>query len=122
METKFIAYYRVSTKRQNLGLDAQQATVTNYVRSNGGVIVASFQEKESGKNNSRPQLAAALAECKRTGSTLLIAKLDRLSRDIAFIFTLQKNGVDFQACDLHVFNTLSLAVFAGLAQQERELI
>ena len=122
METKFIAYYRVSTKRQNLGLDAQQATVTNYVRSNGGVIVASFQEKESGKNNSRPQLAAALAECKRTGSTLLIAKLDRLSRDIAFIFTLQKNGVDFQARGLPVFNTLSLAVFAGLAQQERELI
>ena len=122
METKYIAYYRVSTKRQNLGLDAQQATVTNYVRTNGGVIVASFQEKESGKNNSRPQLAAALAECKRTGSTLLIAKLDRLSRDIAFIFTLQKNGVEFQACDLPVFNTLSLAVFAGLAQQERELI
>ena len=88
METKFIAYYRVSTKRQNLGLDAQQATVTNYVRTNGGVIVSSYQEKESGKNNSRPQLSAALAECKRTGSTLLIAKLDRLSRDIAFIFTL----------------------------------
>lgn len=122
METKFIAYYRVSTKRQNLGLDAQQATVTNYVRTKGGVIVSSYQEKESGKNDNRPQLSAALAECKRTGATLLIAKLDRLSRKVSFVFTLRDSGVKFVATDLPQFNTMTLAVFIGLAQQERELI
>lgn len=118
----YIAYYRVSTKRQNLGLDAQRQMINNYINSNGGVVVSEYQEKESGKNDNRPQLTAALAECKRTGATLLIAKLDRLSRKVSFVFALKDSGVKFVATDLPQFNTMTLAVFVGLAQQERELI
>ncbi len=121
MET-YIAYYRVSTKRQNLGLEAQRAMIANYIHSNGGMVRSSYEEKESGKNDHRPQLKAALDECKRTGATLLIAKLDRLSRKVSFVFALKDAGVRFVATDLPQFNTMTLAVFCGLAQQERELI
>lgn len=120
--TNYISYFRVSTKRQNLGLDAQRTMIENYINSNGGVVISEYQEKESGKNDHRPQLTAALAECKRTGATLLIAKLDRLSRKVSFVFTLKDSGVKFVATDLPQFNTMTLAVFCGLAQQERELI
>lgn len=120
--TNYIAYYRVSTKRQNLGIDAQRTMIENYIKSNGGVVLGEYQEKESGKDDNRPQLSAALAECKRTGATLLIAKLDRLSRKVSFVFTLKDSGVKFVATDLPQFNTMTLAVFCGLAQQERELI
>jgi len=118
----YISYYRVSTKRQNLGLDAQRTMISNYISTNGGVVISEYQEKESGKNDNRPQLMAALAECKRTGATLLIAKLDRLSRKVSFVFALRDSGVKFLACDLPQFNVLTLAVFVGLAEQERELI
>ena len=70
--TNYIAYFRVSTKRQNLGIDAQRTMISNYISTNGGVVINEYQEKESGKNDNRPQLSAALAECKRTGATLLI--------------------------------------------------
>lgn len=120
--THFISYLRVSTKRQNLGLDAQRTMIQNYISANGGEVISEYQEKESGKNDNRPQLAAALAECRRTGATLLIAKLDRLSRKVSFVFALRDAGVKFVACDLLEFNTLSLAIFCGLAQRERELI
>lgn len=119
---KFIAYYRVSTKKQSLGLDAQQVTVNNYIASNDGELIAEYSEKESGKHDHRIELTNAIEECKRTGATLIIAKLDRLSRNITFIFTLRDSGVDFLACDLPQFNTLTLAIFSALAQQERELI
>lgn len=117
----YISYIRVSTKRQNLGLDAQRTMIDNYIKSNGGVVINEYQEKESGKNDNRPQLSAALADCKRTGATLLIAKLDRLSRKVSFVFALKDSGVRFVATDLPQFNTMTLAVFCGLAQQEREL-
>lgn len=120
--TNYIAYYRVSTKRQNLGLDAQREMINRYIDGNDGKVIAEYQEKESGKNDNRPQLTAALAECKRTGATLLIAKLDRLSRKVSFVFALKDSGVKFVATDLPQFNTMTLAVFCGLAQQERELI
>ena len=119
---KFICYLRVSTKRQNLGIDAQRAMIDNYIKLNDGMVLSEYQEKESGKNDNRPQLAAALNECKRTGATLLIAKLDRLSRKVSFVFQLKDSGVKFVATDLPQFNTMTLAVFCGLAQQERELI
>ena len=119
---KFVAYYRVSTKRKSLGLDAQRSTVTKFVANNGGSVVAEFSEKESGRCSSRPQLQNALERCKETGATLLIAKLDRLSRNVSFIFALKDKGCNFVACDLPEFNTLTLAIFAGLAQQEAELI
>ncbi len=119
---KFIAYYRVSTAKQDLGLEAQREIVSQWINSKGGTLIASYSEKESGKRNDRPELEKALAECRRESATLLIAKLDRLSRNIAFIFELKESGVDFQSCDLPDFNTLTLGIFATMAQYERELI
>jgi DNA invertase Pin-like site-specific DNA recombinase len=118
---KYVAYYRVSTVKQGqsgLGLEAQKASVTNFVKS-GSDIVAEFIEVESGKNNSRTQLALAIAETRAAGATLLIAKLDRLSRDAAYILTLD---VPFVAVDMPELNTLTKGIFASMAQHERELI
>jgi len=119
---KYIAYYRVSTKRQNLGLDAQRNTVLNYIASVNGDLITSFEEKESGKNNTRSELHKAIAECKRINATLIIAKLDRLSRNVSFIFTLKDSGVNFFCCDIPECNTLTLGIFATIAQSERETI
>ncbi len=120
---KYVAYYRVSTKRQGLGLEAQQSTVEAYLNTIvDSTIIAEYSEKESGKDDNRVQLQNALDLCKRENATLIIAKLDRLSRNVSFIFALKDSNVDFLACDLPQFNTLTLAVFAALAQQERELI
>lgn len=119
---KFIAYYRVSTKRQGLGLDAQKSVVESYVSSVGGTLVGEFAEKESGKSNKRVELMKALAECKKEGATLIIAKLDRLSRNVSFIFALRDSGVNFYCCDIPELNTLNLGIFATIAQYERELI
>ena len=119
---KYIAYYRVSTKRQNLGLDAQRNTVLNYIASVNGDLITSFEEKESGKNNTRSELHKAIAECKRINATLIIAKLDRLSRNVSFIFTLKDSGVNFFCCDIPECNTLTLGIFASIAQSERETI
>lgn len=120
---KYIAYYRVSTQRQSLGLKAQQANVSNFIQSNiDSILISEYSEKESGKSNSRIELNKALYECKQQNATLIIAKLDRLSRNISFVFDLKQSGIEFLALDLPQFNTLTLAVFMGLAQQERELI
>ena len=121
--TNYIAYYRVSTNKQNLGLEAQRTSVANYLNNiEGASLIAEYSEHESGKQDNRTELHNAIAECKRTNSTLIIAKLDRLSRNVSFVFSLKDSGVDFIACDLPQFNTLTLAIFVGLAQQERELI
>lgn len=119
---RYIAYYRVSTRVQGesgLGLDGQRMAVTNFVR---GPVVAEFTEVESGKNNQRVQLAAAIDWAKREGAVLVIAKLDRLSRNASFIFTLSDSGVNFQCVDMPDANTLTIGIFATLAQHERELI
>lgn len=121
---KFISYYRVSTKRQGesgLGLEAQQATVKAFLKP-GDSLVAEFVEVESGKRNDRPKLMEAIDLAKRESATLLIAKLDRLSRNAAFIFALRDSAVEFKACDLPDANTLTVGIFAVLAQHERELI
>lgn len=119
---QFIAYYRVSTKKQNLGLDAQQKTVNDYIQSVNGDLIAEYSEKESGKNDQRTELNKAIQECKQTGATLVIAKLDRLSRNVSFIFALKDSGVNFFCCDLPEMNTMTLGIFASIAQHERELI
>jgi DNA invertase Pin-like site-specific DNA recombinase len=119
---KYVAYYRVSTKSQGdsgLGLEAQRSAVAGFVR---GPLVAEFTEIESGKNNQRIQLAAAIDRAKREGAVLVIAKLDRLSRNASFIFTLRDSGVNFQCVDMPDANTLTIGIFATLAQHERELI
>lgn len=120
---KYIAYYRVSTRKQSLGIEAQRSTVEAYLSNiQDANLMAEYEEKESGKDNNRVQLNEAIAQCKRDNATLVIAKLDRLSRNVSFIFALRDANVDFIACDLPEFNSLTLAIFAGLAQQERELI
>ena len=119
---KYVAYYRVSTRGQGesgLGLVAQQASVAGFVQ---GSIVAEFTEVESGKNNQRVQLALAIDRAKKENAVLVIAKLDRLSRNASFIFTLRDSGVNFQCVDMPDANTLTIGIFATLAQHERELI
>lgn len=117
---KYVAYYRVSTGAQSLGLDAQRARVIQFAA--GRPIVSEFTEKLSGKDDARPELAAAIAKAELEGATLVVAKLDRLSRSVAFLFELKSRGVDFAVVDMPELNSLTLGIFAGLAQHERELI
>lgn len=117
----YIAYYRVSTERQGasgLGLEAQQAAVKQYADG----IIHSFTEIESGKIDERPQLQAAIAMCKATGAALLIAKIDRLSRQAAFLLTLRDSGVQIVAADMPHAGTLEFGIRAVVAQHEREEI
>lgn len=121
-QTRYVAYYRVSTKRQGesgLGLEAQRSAVAGFVK---GPILAEYTEVESGKNNQREQLALAIDCAKKNTATLVIAKLDRLSRNASFIFALRDSGVQFQCVDMPDANTLTVGIFATLAQHERELI
>ncbi|HZV03866.1 MAG TPA: recombinase family protein [Gemmataceae bacterium] len=124
--TKFVAYLRVSTARQGrsgLGLEAQREAVRSFVVSRAGKIIApEFLETESGKRNDRPQLQAALARCRATGATLVVAKLDRLSRNAAFLLTLRDSAVPFVAADMPEANTLTIGILAVVAQAEREAI
>jgi DNA invertase Pin-like site-specific DNA recombinase len=123
---KFLAYLRVSTARQGrsgLGLEAQREAVRTFVEGRAGKIIApEFVETESGKRNDRPQLQAALSRCKATGATLVVAKLDRLSRNAAFLLTLRDSGVPFVAADMPEANTLTIGILAVVAQAEREAI
>lgn len=122
---KFVTYQRVSTDRQGqsgLGLEAQRAACLSYLNGGAWELVAEFVEVESGAKADRPQLAAAIAECKRTGSTLLIAKLDRLSRDAHFLLGLEKAGVEFVACDMPHANKLTIGIMALVAEEERRAI
>ncbi|HET9504896.1 MAG TPA: recombinase family protein [Hymenobacter sp.] len=120
----YTPYYRVSTQKQGssgLGLAAQRAAVLAFV-ADPSQLGGEFVEIESGKKNQRPQLLAAIAEARRAGSTLLIAKLDRLSRNAGFIFALRDSGVEFVCCDMPDANTLTVGLFAVIAQHEREMI
>lgn len=119
---KYVAYYRVSTKRQNLGLDAQRNTVINYINNIGGSLINSYEEKESGKCNNRIELTKAIDYCKVNNATLVIAKLDRLSRNVSFIFALKDANIKFYCCDIPELSTLTLGIFATIAQSERETI
>jgi DNA invertase Pin-like site-specific DNA recombinase len=119
----FVAYYRVSTDRQGqsgLGLDAQRAAVAGFVGARE--LVAEFTEVESGKRKDRPQLAAALELCRRQRTMLVIAKLDRLARNVAFIANLMESGVEFVAVDMPSTNKLTLHILAAVAEHEREMI
>jgi DNA invertase Pin-like site-specific DNA recombinase len=120
---KYVAYYRVSTTKQGqsgLGLEAQRNTVLNYIGNNE--LVGEFTEIESGKSNNRTELNNALDLAKKEQATLVIAKLDRLSRNLTFISTLMDNKVKFVAVDMPEANEFTIHIFAALAQQERKMI
>lgn len=122
--TDYVAYYRVSTDKQGksgLGLDAQRQAVADFVAGRGE-IVREFTEVESGRKNDRPQLAAALAVCKQRRARLIIAKLDRLARNVHFISGLMESGVDFVAVDMPEANRLTIHILAAVAEHEREMI
>lgn len=121
---KFVTYLRVSTERQGqsgLGLEAQRAAVAAHVLGRGEVV-AEFVEVESGKRADRPELARALAEAKRAGAVLLIAKLDRLARNVAFIANLLESGVEVTAADMPEANRFVLHIMAAVAEQEGRAI
>src|SRR5215468_8873363 len=122
---KFVVYFRVSTDKQGksgLGLDAQRHAVQQYLNGGTWSLVGEFTEVESGKRNERPELEKALAVCKRQKAKLVIAKLDRLSRNLAFIATLMDSGVEFVAVDNPHANKLTVHILAAVAQHEREMI
>jgi DNA invertase Pin-like site-specific DNA recombinase len=122
--TLFVTYYRVSTDRQGqsaLGLDAQRAAVAAYVAGRGD-LVAEFTEVESGRRNDRPELHRALDLCREKRAILVIAKLDRLARSVAFISNLMDSGVEFVAVDMPSANRLTLHILAAVAEHEREMI
>ncbi len=125
MPCRLVAYHRVSTGRQGrsaLGLAAQEEAIKALARDRGSDVVASFTEVESGKRLDRPELLKALQLARLTGATLAIARLDRLSRNAAFLLTLRDSGVRFIAADMPEANDLTVGIMALVAQQEREAI
>jgi DNA invertase Pin-like site-specific DNA recombinase len=123
--TGFIAYYRVSTDRQGrsgLGLEAPRAAVVRYLAGIGGILIAEHTEVETGRRNDRPELQKALAVSRKHKARLVIAKLDRLSRNVAFIAALMDAGVEFVACDNPHATRLTLHILAAVAEHEREMV
>lgn len=122
---RFVSYFRVSTVRQGvsgLGLEAQQKAVADYLNGGNWNVLASFTEVESGRKNDRAELAKALAHCRLTGATLVIAKLDRLARDAYFLLGLQQAGVEFVAADMPFANRLTVGIMALVAEEEAKAI
>lgn len=120
-----VPYYRVSTVRQGnsgLGLDAQRASVESYRRSVGGDVIREFTEVESGKKSSRPKIREAIALCKETGATLVVGKLDRLARSVAFTSALMESGIEFIACDCPSANKMTVHILSAVAENEAHLI
>jgi DNA invertase Pin-like site-specific DNA recombinase len=122
---KFVAYYRVSTQRQGrsgLGLEAQHEQVHTYLDGGDWQLVAEFTEVESGKRSDRPEFAKALAACRLHRATLVIAKLDRLSRNVHFVSSLMESGVEFVAVDFPQANKLTIHIIAAVAEHEAAMI
>lgn len=125
MNNQYVAYYRVSTQRQNashLGMEAQKKMCNDFVTAKSGVIVKEFEDVESGKSQTRQGLWSAIEFCKANNMPLVIAKLDRLARNVEFTFRIINTGVEIHFTDMPMVNTMILGVFASVAQYERELI
>jgi DNA invertase Pin-like site-specific DNA recombinase len=121
----FISYLRVSTARQGksgLGLEAQRKAVADYLNGGNWQLLAEMVEVESGKKSDRPVLQEAIDLSKATGATLVVAKIDRLTRDAAFLLSLRDAGIDFVAADMPDANRLTVGIMALVAEQEREAI
>jgi len=122
---KYVAYYRVSTAKQGItgfGMEAQQHAVENFLAGKDAVLINQYREMESGAKNDRPELHKALRKCRLTGATLLIAKLDRLSRNRRFLMDLADSSINFVCCDMPEANNLTVGLLACLADYERQLI
>src|SRR5919107_4586224 len=122
---RFVAYYRVSTDKQGrsgLGLEAQRDAVRCYLNGGNWTLADAVTEVESGKRNDRPELDRALALCRLYGATLVVAKLDRLARNVAFISKLMESGVDFVAVDFPQANRLTVHILAAVAEHEAAMI
>ena len=118
---KLVAYYRVSTKgqeRSGLGLEAQRTAVAEYARQTGGAVIAEYTETETGKTSDRPNLAEAIGHTRLSAATLVIAKLDRLARNVHFTSGLMESGVEFVACDNPDANKLTIHLLAAMAEHE----
>ncbi|WP_419830605.1 recombinase family protein [Methylobacterium sp.] len=125
IEGKVVTYLRVSTDKQGrsgLGLEAQRKAVTDFLNGGRRTMLAEFVEVESGSRNDRPKLAEALALCRIHKATLVIAKLDRLSRDVHFLTGLERAGIRFVAADMPEANEMVVHIMAVMAQAERKLI
>jgi DNA invertase Pin-like site-specific DNA recombinase len=125
MNGNFVAYYRVSTDKQGasgLGLEAQKTAVLDYLNGGKWKLISEYTEVESGKRNDRPQLERALAACRVRGATLIVAKLDRLARNVHFVSTLMESGVEFCAVDFPQANRLTIHILAAVAEHEAECI
>lgn len=119
---KYVGYVRTSTGRQVLGLDEQKSRIHQFIQSSKDELIDIVTEQESGKNNNRVGLDNAINLCIKNGYTLLFTKLDRLSREVEFLFTLRNKGVKLRCIELPELNTLTLGIFGSVAQWERELI
>jgi DNA invertase Pin-like site-specific DNA recombinase len=121
----YVSYLRVSTQRQGhsgLGIEAQRAAVEQYLASNGGTLLTEFVEVESGSSKARPILVQSIAQCRRCSATLVIAKIDRLARSVAFVSSLMESGIEFVAVDAPYANRLMIHILAAFAEHERLLI
>jgi DNA invertase Pin-like site-specific DNA recombinase len=125
MEGRFVAYYRVSTEHQGIdgnGIAAQRKAVEDYLNGGRWKLIAEFTEVESGKRSDRPELAKALATCRKRRATLVIAKLDRLARSVHFISGLMEKKINFVAAEMPNATPFMLHVYAAVAEEERRMI
>ncbi len=124
-QQRYVAYFRVSTQKQGssgLGLEAQKQAVASFLQQFGGALVAEFMEVESGKRPDRPEFTKATDYAELANATLLVAKLDRLSRDLHFVTSLQKRGIKFKLCDLPEIDQLTIHILAAMAEHEARMI
>ena len=119
---QYISYIRTSTKTQLNGLEAQRDAITRYIDMSGGEVLMEYMEQESGSKDNRIELSKALAKCKKMKATLLVAKLDRVSRKVSFIATLMESNIKLKVCDMPHADTFQLHIYAALAEQERQMI
>jgi DNA invertase Pin-like site-specific DNA recombinase len=122
---KYIGYARVSTHKQEIsgnGLAAQEKAISDYVKANGGELVSIYVEAESGKRDDRPELAKAIRHADLIGARVIVGKLDRLSRSLHFLLTLQKANVDFCVADMPHCDKFTVSIYGALAEREREMI
>jgi DNA invertase Pin-like site-specific DNA recombinase len=125
MSNKFVSYLRVSTSRQGvdgLGMSAQKRAVETFINGGQAKLIAEYREVESGRRRDRPELDKAIALCREQKATLLIAKLDRLARNAAFLLNLRDSGVDFVACDMPHADKFTVGIMALVAEKERDMI